>query len=492
MDGIDPRLRGSEPSSSSHAQLYSAVSPTHYPQTPIRLPPPSPQQQHRQQPIQPQLQHVPGYPTWQHDSGEGYYQQPPNARSSNTFLQNHDATPIALQNTAQSAGESRRPRACEACRGLKVRCEFDGGSRDCKRCMKAGRPCQVTQPSRKRQKKTDTKVAELERKLEDLRSELVAKGNLPLDANTEKYRYGKESSSLMGVVDTASPAGDGQKLPVDGKQRHHFPPRSSWSGPAQQQAPYMSSSGLPSRKRRMSSTAEDGDSCLEPQQSSSPVSFHKSPPFNQHYHQTTTATSDTSTIHPLLMAQAAYSNITESAVHNHPGSEMALPDPVAQYLPDDAAASAAFHHYAKDVAPLTPIIVFEPGVNAASIRKTKPILFLAVVAIAYEGEAKSGLIDEIDKTLAYQVVVEGKNSVELMQAMQIMALYCWPQKQAYGSIFTWMSTGMKLPTGLGKLGRDEARNRHWSAWAIQNSHLPPSDILEGARANVGCFLISKK
>ena len=193
------------------------------------------------------------------------------------------------------------------------------------------------------------------------------------------------------------------------------------------------------------------------------------------------------------MAQAAYSSVTESAVHDHPGSEMALRDPVGQYLPDDAAASAAFDHYVKDVAPLTPIVIFEPGVNAAStIRKAKPILFLAVVAIAYEGEAKFGLIEEIDKTLAYQVVVEGKNSVELMQAMQIMALYCWPQKQVYGSIFTWMSTGMKLPTGLGRPGRDEARNRHWSAWAIENSHLPPSEILGGARANVGCFLISKK
>jgi hypothetical protein len=72
--------------------------------------------------------------------------------------------------------DPKRPRACEACRGLKVRCEFDTNNLDgpCKRCAKANRNCVVTIPSRKRQKKTDSRVAELEKKIDALTASLQA------------------------------------------------------------------------------------------------------------------------------------------------------------------------------------------------------------------------------------------------------------------------------------------------------------------------------
>ena len=74
----------------------------------------------------------------------------------------------------QSAEDQKRPRACEACRGLKVRCDQDPAHPEipCKRCAKAGRQCIITQPSRKRQKKADSRVAELEKKLDALTNAL--------------------------------------------------------------------------------------------------------------------------------------------------------------------------------------------------------------------------------------------------------------------------------------------------------------------------------
>ncbi|KAG9884909.1 hypothetical protein KCU94_g17932, partial [Aureobasidium melanogenum] len=66
------------------------------------------------------------------------------------------------------AADAKRSRACEACRGLKVRCDMDNSGQPCKRCAKAGRQCIVTQPSRRRQKKADTRVAELEKKIDAL------------------------------------------------------------------------------------------------------------------------------------------------------------------------------------------------------------------------------------------------------------------------------------------------------------------------------------
>lgn len=74
----------------------------------------------------------------------------------------------------------KRPRACEACRQLKVKCEFDDGSPGtCKRCAKANRQCIITIPSKKRQKKTDSRVAELENKVEALTACLAARGTGP-------------------------------------------------------------------------------------------------------------------------------------------------------------------------------------------------------------------------------------------------------------------------------------------------------------------------
>ena len=79
----------------------------------------------------------------------------------------------------------KRPRACEACRQLKVKCELDDSvpNATCKRCAKAGRQCIVTAPSRKRQKKTDSRVAELEKKIDALTASLVARGGaVPQDS----------------------------------------------------------------------------------------------------------------------------------------------------------------------------------------------------------------------------------------------------------------------------------------------------------------------
>jgi len=72
--------------------------------------------------------------------------------------------------------DPKRSRACEACRGLKVRCDQDPAHPEipCKRCAKAKRQCIITAPSRKRQKKTDSRVAELEKKIDALTASLHA------------------------------------------------------------------------------------------------------------------------------------------------------------------------------------------------------------------------------------------------------------------------------------------------------------------------------
>ena len=169
MDELDPRLR--DLSSQVPAQRQKPSS------TPTPVAPsisPFPQSQQKQQ------QYTPIQGASPHQS---IYPQTPQSVQSVGSANHHDAASETNDGGLNDGGPSdggpndpKRPRACEACRGLKVRCEPDPNNPDgpCKRCAKANRNCVVTVPSRKRQKKTDSRVAELEKKIDALTATLHA------------------------------------------------------------------------------------------------------------------------------------------------------------------------------------------------------------------------------------------------------------------------------------------------------------------------------
>lgn len=84
-----------------------------------------------------------------------------------------DPSPAANSTTTNT---QRPARACEYCRLHKVRCDIDPNdpSRPCGRCLKANRECVSSSYSRKRRKTTDSRVLELERKVEKLTERLDA------------------------------------------------------------------------------------------------------------------------------------------------------------------------------------------------------------------------------------------------------------------------------------------------------------------------------
>ncbi|KAL8856277.1 MAG: hypothetical protein Q9178_007114 [Gyalolechia marmorata] len=157
MDSIDPSLRDHAQTAS---QSYPSLPPSNYPLNPIRLPPP---QQHQTP------QHPHPWPP-QSEANLYYAQRAVQHAQPDTSI-HHDGT---ADQADQSTPDTKRPRACEACRGLKVRCDPDPVQGTCRRCAKAGRHCVVTAPSRKRQKKTDSRVAELEKKIDALTASLHA------------------------------------------------------------------------------------------------------------------------------------------------------------------------------------------------------------------------------------------------------------------------------------------------------------------------------
>ncbi|KAF2628415.1 hypothetical protein BU25DRAFT_339108 [Macroventuria anomochaeta] len=108
--------------------------------------------------------------------------------------------------------QSKKPeqalnRACEACRTSKVRClaNPDPNSNVCQRCAKAGRACIFAAPVKRRQRKrTDVRVAELEKEIKKMQSLMKGSNRSPpgasdhesADEDSERDNGAEESSPL--------------------------------------------------------------------------------------------------------------------------------------------------------------------------------------------------------------------------------------------------------------------------------------------------------
>ncbi|KAL6708640.1 hypothetical protein ACN47E_002621 [Coniothyrium glycines] len=86
-------------------------------------------------------------------------------------------------------------RACEACRISKVRCLMnpDANSTRCQRCAKAGRTCVFAPPAKRRQRKrTDVRVTELEKQIQQMRS-LLESSKDPRNGDSEHDTASEQS-----------------------------------------------------------------------------------------------------------------------------------------------------------------------------------------------------------------------------------------------------------------------------------------------------------
>ncbi|KAI9724249.1 MAG: hypothetical protein M1828_003673 [Chrysothrix sp. TS-e1954] len=202
MDGrhvpmIDPRLQGNHPpgprlppivpASELPAHPHPHPHPHSHHSAHVPLPHPHNAYHQQQQPYYPQPPPQPppfehGFPTPQ-SQGQQY---------STEGGSPADGNPI---------DDPKRARACEACRGLKVRCDQNPNRPDipCQRCAKAKRRCVITAPSRKRQKKTDSRVAELEKKIDALTASLQAQDKEVPDIHSDdSSQSGDEPSPNAG------------------------------------------------------------------------------------------------------------------------------------------------------------------------------------------------------------------------------------------------------------------------------------------------------
>jgi len=352
----------------------------------------------------------------------------------------------------------KRPRACEACRQLKVKCEPDENSPtgSCKRCAKANRQCVVTAPSRKRQKKTDSRVAELEKKIDALTATLAARGGADQD---------------VVAVDPAIPQGPApQHQPprgaVYGDHWHghvHLPPM---TGPSSQNV----SQGV---KRKIAPDYEYFGGEL-----------HKAsaPPFK-----------------PAAPAPP-YGGMFTTEPMKAKSSDLDDPpylDVVDRGFIDMGTARKCVERYMAQMCGQLPLMVFPPGTVADDIRKNKPILFSAVLAIAsgtIRPDLQPKLITETTRVLADRVIFRGEKSLELVQTIQVMTVFYQPPdryEELNFNLLIHVAAVMALDLGMGK----RAKRGNLNQWRPYNDNKKPvvdANSAEIRRCWLGCYYMCSK
>ncbi|KAH0613496.1 uncharacterized protein H6S33_005382 [Morchella sextelata] len=272
--------------------------------------------------------------------------------------------PSGSGSAAAALADQKRPRACESCRGLKVRCEPSEANpfATCKRCAKANRECIFTAPSRKRQKKSDSKVAELEKKIDALTASLNAtraRQARGIDEDDEE-EYGDDGDT-PGTVDAEfSPISRPPK-----RLRHEDPHQILGDGN------FKGTSSLALKGGKIPTT-----SYLRPTDED--------------------------------MAKYVFIDVVDRGILSM------------------ETATKIFNHYVEDMVPHLPAVVFPPDTTAEDIRWEKPTLFLAILAAASgvsDPALHKTLYNEISRAFAERVMINGEKSLELVQSLTLCSMW---------------------------------------------------------------------
>ncbi|KAK0624715.1 hypothetical protein B0T17DRAFT_492981 [Bombardia bombarda] len=339
-------------------------------------------------------------------------------------------------------GDPKKPRACESCRGLKVRCEPEPSNPDgpCKRCTKAGRACLVTQPTRKRQKKTDNRVAELEKKIDALTASLQAT-RAPQGAGAGAGTGPAFAGAGIPIAPPIAPA-------IGGAPAFSYPPQS------QPQAGPPTTAGLKRKFADGSSEAKNEDA----------------------------------------------RDGSSSATPQPRAEQQQQPDLIDRGLLAVDQAGELFVRYTEQMTPHLPGVVFPPGTTMSDVRRSKPILFLAIMAAASWDlpTTQKHLTKELMQVIAEKVVVVGEKSLELVQTLQIATIWYWPPEHFEELKFyqlLHMAAVMAIDIGLGKKKQNRGGMRKhipqsWRDHPMRKNPPPDPTTVEARRAWLTCYFLA--
>ncbi|KAG7292679.1 hypothetical protein NEMBOFW57_002716 [Staphylotrichum longicolle] len=354
-------------------------------------------------------------------------------------------------------GDPKKPRACESCRGLKVRCDPDPADPEgpCKRCVKAKRPCVVTQPTRKRQKKTDSRVAELEKKIDALTASLQATRRVQQQHQQQQrqeeaaVRYPPPPPQVVAPAPVSAPA------PL-------LPPPQPVSSSVGLQLPLPAGMAAAGQKRKFEERRDSGEDAGSGLGSRD-------------------AASGSSSVTPQPAGEA--------------GKEQVQADVVDRGILTMALAHELLMRYVNQMCPHLPGVILPPGLTVAELRASKPILFLSVMAAA------SSEMPNLQRVLTKEMMLMFADriiSLELVQALQVSVIWYWPPERFEELKFYQMvhiAAVMAIEIGLGrkKAARGGFRKHISHAWRdhpLRKQAPPDPTTLEARRAWLTCYFMA--
>jgi hypothetical protein len=368
-----------------------------------------------------------------------------------------DDTSLGPDGDPNDPNDLKRPRACEACRQLKVKCEPDDNhpTGSCKRCAKANRQCVVTAPSRKRQKKTDSRVAELEKKIDALTASLAARG-------------GHDDPALDPAIGTSQLA-DLQRQRNESFHESQWPQngrQQSMAGPSTFNMPQPQSSN----KRKLDDNYQHFGQEL--QKGARPQGFKPAV--------------------PVTTFEAAFNEKKRKASEDEP-----YIDVIDRQVIDQQTAYRCFDRYNAEMCEQLPIVVFAPGTKAEEVRKNKPLLFLAILAISsgtIRPDLQPKFVSEVTRTFADRIVYRGEKSLELCQTVQLMTSFYSPPERYEELNFNQLihiAAVMALDIGMGKRSKSSAMAM-WKQYMDKKGPSLDANAAETRRCWLGIYYMCAK
>ena len=157
-------------------------------------------------------------------------------------------------------------------------------------------------------------------------------------------------------------------------------------------------------------------------------------------------------------------------------------------------ATRLYQMFTDDAVEHCSIVIAPKGLSAMEARRSKPMLFLAIIAaMAATNDNSLGyrLNQELTKVYADRVFLQGERSLETMQALMVSAYWHFPPEryeQLKYSQYIHMATTMALDMGLGEPPIDVPTMTLDSASTLETERRKDGDDLERRRTWMGCFV----
>jgi len=323
----------------------------------------------------------------------------------------------------------------------------------------------VTAPTRKRQKKADGRVADLERKLDALTAALHAQQNgSPVD-------NGKRSFSAVDDRRTSFP------LPIAGGSSYPLPQSHSAPNTAY---PALTTPDPSSKKRKLDQVTV--------YQANGPTSSD----YNVREFSAKGKTPDKPEEEPTSRRCFA----GPEPYHISPAAFKAricsMVDPVLH--------EKIFDRYLHEFMPNFPAVYFAPETRAHDVLEKTPALFLSVIAVACSGlvpqQTQFDIFDEIITVMADAMIRNSSKSVELIQMMLVTILWFKPHNRPHQANFYMslhMAATMALDLGLGRRFNPNKVHKGFGANAnfapLKAIGVVDSDAIESRRTWLSCYYL---